>query len=82
MRVCPDCNAVVHLSVRVCPECGCRLASDRDVPEESKGTLVEVTEDTLRKPKKKRYSRSIYDELRDAARKHQSLDWSTMEHWA
>lgn len=82
VRVCPDCNAVVHLSVRVCPECGCQLASDRDVPEESKGTLVEVTEDTLRKPKKKRYSRSIYDELRDAARKHRSLDWSTLEHWA
>lgn len=81
VRVCPDCNAVVHISIRICPECGAELFSERDIPEEAHGELVEVTEVPTKKPKKRPY-RSIYDELRVAARSHQSLDWAAVEEWA
>ncbi|MGE3675413.1 MAG: DEAD/DEAH box helicase [Polyangiaceae bacterium] len=81
VRVCPDCNAVVHISIRICPECSAELFSERDIPEEAHGELVEVTEVPAKKPKKRPY-RSIYDELRVAARSHQSLDWAAVEEWA
>lgn len=47
VRVCPECDAVVHLSASVCPECGEILRSDdaeKEIPTEQDGTLVEISD--------------------------------------
>jgi len=44
-KACPSCQAMVHLSVRVCPMCGAQLVEEREVAE-SDGELVEVVPPT------------------------------------
>lgn len=48
-KTCPDCFAVVPLSVRECPACGMQLSVERDDVEETPDELVEVTVDDVQR---------------------------------
>lgn len=47
--MCPECFAVVLLSVRECPACGTQLSVERDDVEETPDELVEVTVDDVQR---------------------------------
>jgi hypothetical protein len=48
-RECPQCCAVLPIATRACPECGEQLIVSREAPAESRGELVEASEDELRR---------------------------------
>lgn len=48
-KTCPECFAVLALSIRVCPECGTVLSQPREDVEETPDELVEVTVDDVRR---------------------------------
>lgn len=48
-KTCPECFAVLALSIRVCPACGTVLSVPKDDVEETPDELVEVTVDDVRR---------------------------------
>ncbi len=48
-KACPECFAIVALSVRECPACGASLSAPRDDVEETPDELVEVTLDDVQR---------------------------------
>lgn len=48
-KTCPECFAVLAISVRVCPECGTTLSVASEDVEETPDELVEVTPDDVRR---------------------------------
>lgn len=48
-KTCPECFAVLAISVRVCPECGATLSVVSDDVQETPDELVEVTPDDVRR---------------------------------
>lgn len=48
-KTCPECFAVLPLSIRECPECGAILSVAKDDIEETPEELVEVTVDDVRR---------------------------------
>ena len=55
-KMCPECFAVVPLSVRECPACGTQLSVERDDVEETPDELVEVTVDDVQRVEWQRLS--------------------------